>query len=460
MTERLKNLLIVLLISFSVILLLLNFGLNFDDFLFMSNDNDSNIIFQTSAILEDAVKPESIGINFSNEEHTYLTNSTEDELWRSSSEILKHIFETEGLRINSINNISNEIYNQFLDQRSVILFFEKNITALTLLNGLGIERQKEVAENFGVLNSIYISLDRDFVIISEGASNYLVTLEELDTTNLKSYVNNLEELGYNKYQKIDDYLNNGKIGYVPILESQQLENIRFHNILQTLTDDNIESIVNNFFGKEVNYLREIKEEGVQTIYVDGDKILKISEEGLISYFNPEEFKNTERNLYISLETALSFISNNLGYDSSLYLKEIKPIEVQEYPGFKIIFGKSANSYEVVLEDEEVVDYIEIDVFNDHIRRFSQLFRGENQELEEDTITVQNHDLNQVLKENIDTINSGLFPNQEQTYDLEDIKIAVDSADLVYIDNGDENPLGLGWKINITEHEFIFPIETR
>ncbi len=461
MIERLKSLLIVLLSIFSVLLLLLNFGIRPSDFSYFKKDKSTSTIFQSNAILEDAVKPESIGINFSKSEHTYITNPEEEDIWRSASNILREVFsgETEG-KIKSVDQVTKTIYNQFLDQKSVVLFFEKQISLVTLLNGLGIEGSENIDTNFEALESIYISIDKDFIIISDQERTILLTIEDVDKSSLSQGISTLKELGYNPYTTIKKYLGVNRIGYIPIIENQKLKKVSFTNILNKFTEENIDNIVNNFFGKEVNYLREIKEEGQQTIYVDGDRILKISEGGLISYFNPEELRDKDRNLFISLDTALSFMSNNLGYDSSFYLKKITPINIEDYSGFRMLFGKSSNSHEVKADTAKVSEYVELDVYNDHVRRFYQLFRGENlNETEEEYIEIPlTNELKPFVYKRVNEINSKLFPDKDNNYSFEEILAKIEKADLVYIDRGMSTPLGIGWQIKIGNTEFLFPLD--
>lgn len=460
MIDKLKSLLILVLSFTSVVLLFLNFGMTREDLTIYTSFGERNIIFDSNALLSDAVMAESIGVNFGDETHTLLNNPVNEDIWNNSAELIKEIFEEENKSITSIDFINNSIYNEVLKQESIVLFFKKNISATTLLNGLGVENTKDIVEEFGEIKTIYISLERNFVIINEGIRNHLLTFNSLDVSNIKEQVDILKENGFNPYKTLDEVFKNKNIGYVPVLSEQNIEGVRFHNILETLTDSNIENIVYNFFQKEVNYLREIKEEGIQTIYVDREKILKISEEGLISYFNPEEPQVTERNLYISLDTALSFISNNLGYDSSLYLKEIRTIELQDYSGFKFIFGKSAKSYKVNIQNEDILDYIEIDVYNNHVRRFSQLFRGE---IPESTPLVElkpNQEVLSIISKNLININQGLFPNGERSLSFNEILNRVEDASLVYVDKGDESPLDIAWKVEIMDEEFEFILERK
>ncbi len=458
MKETLKTIGIAVLSISSVFLLLLNFGMNPESILKGKEKPSGSLIFDSRVIMADAVMPEYIGINYEGGTHTTIDNPREEGIWIDCIDILKNIFEEKGKIIRSRETISLDVYKNFLNQESIVLFFNKDITPLTFLNSIGVEEPKDVVDDYEVINFIYISLTKNFIVIADDESLNLLTLDNLETSILKRKIDNIYLDGYNEYVIADEVLGNGRLDYLPKISKHKIEIVKFENIIATLDEQNIENIVFSFFGKEVNYLREIKEEGSQTIYVDGSKILKISEKGLISYYNPDQEPIKDRNLYLSLENALAFISNNLGYDGSLYLKKIVPIEFQENQGFKMIFGKNSNGYKVELMDENIVDYIEIDVFNEHIRRFSQFFRGEIPGSVAYYGIDQTQELRPLIASNLNYINDRLFENSEDYLSYEEMLKEIKKAFVVYTDIGTDENLGLAWKVEIKEEVFYFNIQ--
>lgn len=463
MKETLKSIVIVLLTLSSVFFLLLNFGLTPSDLLEAEEEESAALIFDSNVIMRDAVMPTYIGVNFESDEHTVINNPRENDIWGDLNRLLAQIFEKKGQIIRSIEVIDSNLYRNFLDQKSLVLFFNEEITTLTFLNALKIEEPKELATEINHIESLYISLDKHFIVLAGDKKYHLITFDLLPTDKINEKISNLYIQGFNPYYLGEDILEldtekSRNFTYIPVLSEHKIQKVVFENILGTLSTQNIENIVYRFFQQEVNYLREIKEEGVQSIYVDDDgKILKINDNGLISYFNPEEINVKERNLYISLENALAFISNNLGYDPSLYLKEIQPIEFDNNLGFKMIFGKSAEGLKVELLDDEIVDYVEIDIFNEHIRCFSQLFRGEAS----GNVVYYNFekvdDLRPTIARNIDEIRERITEDKE-SYTFEEILKLVEKARVVYGDRVIEDELPLMWKIVIKGEEFYFPID--
>ncbi|NLW43171.1 MAG: hypothetical protein GXY89_08565 [Tissierellia bacterium] len=459
MRETLKTLAIIFLSISSVVLIILNFGVKPENIFIEKNEPSGSLIFDSSVIMADAVMPEYIGVNFEGGKHTVINNPRDSGVWADSIEILKSIFEEKGKIIQSRETITVELYKNFLNQESVVLFFNKDITPLTLLNSLGVEEPKDVVDEYEEISFIYLSLTKNFIVIGEKDELNLLTLDQLEGEKLKRKIDNLFISGYNPYVLGEEILGFENLNYFPKISQHKVEIVRFENILTSLNPQNIENIVYSFFGKEVNYIREIKEEGSQTIYVDGSRLLKISEKGLISYYDPEQEPSKDRNLYISLENALAFISNNLGYDGSLYLKEILPIEIQENQGFKITFGKNSKGYKVELLDDDIVDYIEIDVFNEHIRRYSQFFRGEVPGTVEYYDIDQTQELRPIVAVNLNYINGRMFENSAEYLNYEEVLKKIKRAYVVYTDLGEDENLGVAWKVEIEDEIFYFEIQT-
>lgn len=459
MRETLKTLAIIFLSISSVVLIILNFGVKPENIFIEKNEPSGSLIFDSSVIMADAVMPEYIGVNFEGGKHTVINNPRDSGVWADSIEILKSIFEEKGKIIQSREPITVELYKNFLNQESVVLFFNKDITPLTLLNSLGVEEPKDVVDEYEEISFIYLSLTKNFIVIGEKDELNLLTLDQLEGEKLKRKIDNLFISGYNPYVLGEEILGFENLNYFPKISQHKVEIVRFENILTSLNPQNIENIVYSFFGKEVNYIREIKEEGSQTIYVDGSRLLKISEKGLISYYDPEQEPSKDRNLYISLENALAFISNNLGYDGSLYLKEILPIEIQENQGFKITFGKNSKGYKVELLDDDIVDYIEIDVFNEHIRRYSQFFRGEVPGTVEYYDIDQTQELRPIVAVNLNYINGRMFENSAEYLNYEEVLKKIKRAYVVYTDLGEDENLGVAWKVEIEDEIFYFEIQT-
>ncbi|MFB0971478.1 MAG: hypothetical protein QMB54_00680, partial [Neofamilia sp.] len=199
MKEFLKTLGIVFLSISSVFLILLNFGVKPENIFVEKTKPSGSLIFDSSVIMADAVMPEYIGVNFQGGKHTVINNPRDSGVWADSIELLKSIFEEKGKIIRSREIITMDIYKNFLNQESIVLFFNEDITPLTLLNSLGVEEPKDVVEDYEDIKFIYISLIKNFIVIGEKTELNLLTLDHLEGEDLKKKIDNLFISGYNPY---------------------------------------------------------------------------------------------------------------------------------------------------------------------------------------------------------------------------------------------------------------------
>ena len=105
------------------------------------------------------------------------------------------------------------------------------------------------------------------------------------------------------------------------------------------------------------------------------KILKLNANGSLEYFHviPEQVK--KRNLYESMNTAADFISKNIGLAKGMIkLADVEEIEEDGSQGYKFNFRYRIKGIPVILGNKEVVDFIEVEVFNDHIKSYKQFIR--------------------------------------------------------------------------------------
>ena len=166
MKDKLQTLTIFVLLLSSVYLLFLNFGMEPED-IFTSTkleaEEDQNR--PTQDLMEDAIKPEALYINFGAGHHTLIDNPLKDGYWDDIKEIIKQIFQEKGTNSVVLDSITEDLYSQLLKQRSIYMEFNDGLTTLTILNALKAESSSKLAEKFPKIQSLYISLEKPFVVI-------------------------------------------------------------------------------------------------------------------------------------------------------------------------------------------------------------------------------------------------------------------------------------------------------
>src|SRR5690606_2243199 len=112
---------------------------------------------------------------------------------------------------------------------------------------------------------------------------------------------------------------------------------------------------------------EIVESNGSTIYVLNNRSLKLNVNGMLEYFHPLEESVVERNLYTSLSTAAQFITQKTTTVEGMYLTSIDQIQSDSNLGYRLTFKYRVRGIPVLLGNRDVGDYIQIEVFNNHIR---------------------------------------------------------------------------------------------
>jgi hypothetical protein len=113
-----------------------------------------------------------------------------------------------------------------------------------------------------------------------------------------------------------------------------------------------------------------------TIYIYNNKVLKFNMNGTVEYFHSLEDTVQERNLYLSLSTAAEFISQKAYSAKGMYLAGIQEIEADGSLGYSLTFRYRVRGIPVLLGNREVEEYVQIEVFNNQVRSYRQLFRRE------------------------------------------------------------------------------------
>ncbi len=111
-----------------------------------------------------------------------------------------------------------------------------------------------------------------------------------------------------------------------------------------------------------------------SIYVYNQRVLKLNINGTIEYFHALEETVSERNLYQSLLAASNFISEKAGVQKGMYLAKVDKIESDNSLGYRLTFRYRIRGIPVILGNQEVGEYVQMEVFNNHVRSYKYYAR--------------------------------------------------------------------------------------
>lgn len=377
MKERFKTFMLISLVSISLLLTKkLWIELPNEVFNFFENRDKA---YSTSYLLSDMIMPNKYLLNFNDKYHTLFYDDSKHGLWTNTQKILATTLGSDDIKITDISRDEFSTYNW---KPSIVFYFPEKINTYLLAKALDVKDPNLIVDTISNVKSIYIYLGNGdpFFVLSDDERHKLIHSNSIDTEGLRQQFLAIEqdainqEKGYNFYYSLKDTYGADKDIYVPYEMNGTVPIVYVENQIRNLDLKGKREIAEKFFEKSIDYIREIVEGNESTIYEYNNKVLKLNVNGTVEYYHPLDETVKKRNLYESLITAADFISKNAGITKGMYLDKFEEIKVDDSVGYNLTFKYRVRGLPVILGNEEVVDFIEIEVFNNHIRSYKHFIR--------------------------------------------------------------------------------------
>jgi len=371
--ERLKTILLIFLVLTSLFFTRQALIQSPYETLFVFNNNDIQL---ADFLFIDVIKPYKYLINFDENNHTVFHKDTNNDLWDLAHPLIANILSSSDIQMNLI---SHEEFITCVNNRSIIYYFPVKLNTYILARALDISKPNGITDKLEELDSIYIYLDNDkpYVVFSQGKIHLKVHSPSLITESIKQRVKQIEEeKDYTYYYSMREKFQVNSDLFIPFKMSKKIYTAYIENQLNTNNIEQTRKLAEDFFSKQIDYIREIVEDSGSILYVYKDKVLKIYPNGLLEYFSPLEEKVTERNLYLSLNTALEFLSNYMELPKDMYLANVEEINSEDSLGYRFTFDRRIKGLPVLIKDYETQGFIQIDVFNEHVTSYKRFVREE------------------------------------------------------------------------------------
>lgn len=400
MKERLKTFLLISLVGISLL---------FTKRLWIELPNEAfqmfkiqNEVFSTSYLLSDMIVPNKYLLNFNEKNHTLFYDDSKHGLWTGARFALTGILGSKDIRVEDLTNDEFTTYN---GKRSVVFYFPEKVNTYILAKALNVKDPNIIVDTIPNVHSIYIYVGKgdSFFVFSYEGKNVAIYSQSIDTIKLREQILKIEqEDNINYYFSLKEKVPTNRINndiYVPYDEMKNnLATIYVENEIRNLNEDKKKQMAEKFFNKDINYIREIVESNGSTIYVYNQRVLKFNINGTLEYFQALEEVVRKRNLYQSLNTAAEFISKNAGVTKGMYLAKVEEIKVDNNLGYNLMFRYRVRGIPVILGNEEVVDFVKIEVFNNHVRSYKHFIRRDM------NLTTDNKPNGKKMLTSLDTIN--------------------------------------------------------
>ena len=381
MMERFKTLILISLVCIS---------LAFTKQLWIELPNEMINIFNNkeeaygvSYLLSDMIVPNKYLLNFGQKSHplffgqknhTLFYDEYKHRLWTNSRSVLNNILGSKNIEV---SELSDDEFSTYSGKRSLVFYFPEKVNTYILAKSLDVKDPNLIVDNLPSVKSIYIYLGNkdSFCVFSDGEKNISIYDKSMDLDNLRKQITTIEENGnYNNYFSMREVLEVNNDNYISYEMKSTLDTVYVENEIRNLDEEEKKELVEKFFNKDIDYIREIVETNGSTIYIYNQKVLKLNINGSLEYFHPLEESVKKANLYQSLTTAAEFISKNSGVPKGMYLAKVEEIQVENSLGYNLTFRYRIKGIPIILGNEEATDFVQIEVFNDHVRSYKHFIR--------------------------------------------------------------------------------------
>lgn len=329
--------------------------------------------YSVSYLLSDMIMPNKYLLNFDDKMHTFSYDDSKHGLWTNSRKILNGILGEKDIKVVDLSNDEFLTYNE---KRSISFYFPEKTNTYILAKSLDVKEPNTIVDTMPNMNSIYIYLGKGnpFFVFSDGEKHIGIYDHSIDVTSLKDRVLNIEKAeNYNYYHSMKRTLGVDNDLYVSFEMKNVLPEVYVENEIRNLDEEEKNELARKFFNKPINYIREIVEGNGSTMYIYNQRVLKLNVNGTLEYFHPLEQTVKKKNLYQSLSTAAEFISKHAGVQKGMYLSKVEEIEADDSKGYNLTFRYRIKGIPVILGND-MVDFIQIEVFNDHVRSYKHFIR--------------------------------------------------------------------------------------
>lgn len=436
--EIILNISLILLIALAIF----QSNLLWIEFSKKSDSQVSHTIKNSRDLFKEFFKPKKMIANFGNGYHSVYYSF--DDIYSNHDKILSDLISA--INKDAIWSIPYQDYLKLQNEKSIVYKFNKPLSGNIFLNMIGLNKSKKA--NDISITEIYISNNRCFV--ANATESFEVNYTP--SVDINNSIDILSKNGYVNYKNLYELYSVAQNIYYPEFSPKSPMDIYYLGGLMSLDRNIKNNMAERFLDQKIDYIREITQaEG--TTFVYQNKFLKLWTSNAIEYENQNSFKNTESNLYSSLESAVTFIATRTGQSKNLYLSKVEPISDGVNYGYKLCFDLVENHMPVILSGNN--HFIEIESYSTNIKKYKQLYIKSEVKASENDTQISLKPLDKIIQDNI-----ALF-DTTSTLSLQDIVSKISDISLTYLDvysDANKNKLIHSLRITYDNRELYFSLD--
>jgi len=373
--EKLKSLLLVVLIATSVVL---TQRVWFSSPLQMISSEASYLYDKEDKLLmvrEQLIRPEKMIVGFGggaeSSHYTFLSPSELDRFWQEMTIILTDYF----INVPTIQAISSEEYENLRTSRHVEMRFGRGFPT-AFLSVLFDQQENSLASVTNEIQSILVPARHqgNLYLVGDQGQAYefqLQSEDQMHQVDVVQLVDSIPANSYVKYYTLFSYADNQTL--LPLTYQTNKPRIFTESEIDASSNDHINQWAGRFFNENFDFVKTIQETGGTRIYMYGygQQEVRINNRGQLEY-TAATGRQSSSSVSRALDTALMFMAIHYGSTDVLVLREVELLEENGLRGYRFGFGYHLRGLPVV--PAQLSQPVSIEVFGDNIRNFSALLR--------------------------------------------------------------------------------------
>ncbi|QAT44008.1 YycH family regulatory protein [Aminipila luticellarii] len=435
--ERLKNILLVVLVFTTILLLYFLWGSKSLEAFIFNDDNEPYEVLSSEQVLV----PDQIVLGGGNEDYIVVTDKKE-ELWKD--QVLKTFRDfSKGTNI-LVEEITEEEYKDAMKYPSIFAKFQYNIPFTDFCKEFDIKQQQgydnisnmtEIGFSKGSAEGTFIYdgnkkkyywiLGNKALQISDQLDSLFAQQQAIPYFPLKTYLGS---------ESTNDTL-------VPVESPIAPIPLDYKKDISMEQKNAIEALAQSYFGKTLDFVRTLEETNEKIVYMYGygQKVLIINpNDGSIEYKEEIKSNNAEQqSMFASLDAALNFIGAHGGFQTMAgekikpYLESASPIDDKKN-SYQFIFGFECGKNKVFYQDNMPII---IDVKDGQISYFrKELINFDENQAQKNSEEERISAINMLaLNYNYISAKAGLETKQDQKeLSFEDVANRIDNLYMGYL----------------------------
>ena len=362
--EKAKSICLVVLFLSTVLLLCFFWGnISFDSIKSQQEVNAEEIPDITYMI-----KPDQIVVTFGANNYTVIAPGNLDVWYNSSGAacMAKEIGRFGRAENILVEEITYAQYQEVMQFRSILAEFAYDIPMADFFQNYQIKKPS----NYDVIETVtaigYSTASEKHLFVYDGKNHkYYRLVADVENADFEALIASIEAKDYNSYNPISAYMGieveNKTL--IPVEIKTNLRTFLFRQESYSYQTEKINAIAENFFGRNMDFVRTITEDSGTVIYMYSyaKNVLIVNTDGSIEY-KEEQTSDTEQSFLEALETAVQFVARHGSWESrngaklTPYLKDVS-LNPNKKKGFRFTFGMEANGNRLFYEkgDPIVID---------------------------------------------------------------------------------------------------------